>query len=367
MQIKSFSVKNFKNFQNRVSFDFSKTRDYGFNSALIKNGLVNKALVYGYNDSGKTNLGLAMMDITSHLGCGSSILSHDTYYLNAYSADECAEFTYVFLDNGQKEIIYSYKVGEDMRLQTEEVQVDGKLFFQFNHRTGKYINNFIEAKDIAITQKSKDESALKFMKEAIPNLSKDSPINEIVDFADAMVFSSSIRNRNDFDDGMHIEDIVSFIIENDCVKDFESFLDKCDIHYDLLAIEASFGRSIGSIHDGKTADFLGMASSGIYSLLVLYYRLKNKEKPLKLLYLDDFDSFYNFKLAKHVLAYINSDHSFQSVLTSNNSYLADNAFMRPDCYFLIKNGTIKSFADRTDKTIREGNSLEHLLISGAFE
>lgn len=109
MQIKSFSVKNFKNFQNRVSFDFSKTRDYGFNSALIKNGLVNKALVYGYNDSGKTNLGLAMMDITSHLGCGSSILSHDTYYLNAYSADECAEFTYVFLDNGQKEIIYSIR------------------------------------------------------------------------------------------------------------------------------------------------------------------------------------------------------------------------------------------------------------------
>ena len=39
--IKKFSVKNFKNFREKLVLDFSRVRDYEFNDFLIKNGIVN--------------------------------------------------------------------------------------------------------------------------------------------------------------------------------------------------------------------------------------------------------------------------------------------------------------------------------------
>ena len=39
IMIKKFSVKNFKNFKEKLTLDFSKIRDYGFNQSLIKNNL----------------------------------------------------------------------------------------------------------------------------------------------------------------------------------------------------------------------------------------------------------------------------------------------------------------------------------------
>ena len=65
--LKYFSVENFKQFANKIEIDFSDVRDYKFNEQCIKNGFIKDILVYGKNASGKSNLGLAIMDITNHL------------------------------------------------------------------------------------------------------------------------------------------------------------------------------------------------------------------------------------------------------------------------------------------------------------
>ena len=65
--LKKFCVQNFKNFKDKLVLDFSKVRDYEYNQHLIKNNLINKLLIYGPNNSGKSNLGAAIMDITTHL------------------------------------------------------------------------------------------------------------------------------------------------------------------------------------------------------------------------------------------------------------------------------------------------------------
>lgn len=49
------------------SLDFSDVRDYKFNSDCISSNLLSKIIVYGKNSLGKSNLGLAMFDIVSHL------------------------------------------------------------------------------------------------------------------------------------------------------------------------------------------------------------------------------------------------------------------------------------------------------------
>ena len=64
--LKRFEVENFKGFSEPLIFDLS-ARDYGFNKHLVNNGIVNKAIVYGKNGIGKTSLGIAVLDIISHL------------------------------------------------------------------------------------------------------------------------------------------------------------------------------------------------------------------------------------------------------------------------------------------------------------
>ena len=121
IMIKKFSVKNFKNFKEKITLDFSKARDYSFNQELIKNGLINKMLIYGPNNSGKSNLGAAIMDITTHLTDNFGVDNiMRIYYINGNSVDDSVDFKYEFLLNG-KNIEYSYKKNYEEKLLYEEL------------------------------------------------------------------------------------------------------------------------------------------------------------------------------------------------------------------------------------------------------
>ena len=65
--LKSFTVSNFRAFNNSVTIDFSATGNYSFNTEAIKDGVVKTALIYGRNASGKSSLGLALFDIVATL------------------------------------------------------------------------------------------------------------------------------------------------------------------------------------------------------------------------------------------------------------------------------------------------------------
>ncbi|MEG2138561.1 MAG: chromosome segregation protein SMC, partial [Oscillospiraceae bacterium] len=65
--LKLFEVSGFKNFKEKFSLDFSKVRDYQFNKDCVSEGLLKNIIIYGQNSVGKTNFGLALFDIVSHL------------------------------------------------------------------------------------------------------------------------------------------------------------------------------------------------------------------------------------------------------------------------------------------------------------
>ena len=56
----------------------------------------------------------------------------------------------------------------------------------------------------------------------------------------------------------------------------------------------------------------------------------------------------------------------QVIFTTHNSYLASNEISRPDCYFILDKGRLSSFADSTERELREGHNLEKLLRNGEF-
>jgi len=365
--IKRFSVKNFKNFKEKLVLDFSKVRDYEFNNDLIKNGLVNKMLLYGVNNSGKSNLGAAIMDITTHLtdnyGIDNIIFA---YYVNGDCIDDDVEFKYEFLLN-EKNITYSYKKNSQTRLLSEELFEDDNLLFKYNYKNNKFDNNIEEAKTIDISKRSnKEMSVLKYIYNNTLYWNDSSPVKLLMEFVNNMLWFRSLR-RNEFIGVMpNNEDMNDFIMNYRLLKKFENFLKNCGQDYQLTEMN-EFGRKvIGVKYKNYTARFDAVASTGTQSLWLFFYWM-NRTNNISFIYLDEFDAFYHYELSTYILKYINEKSDFQSVLTSHNTFLINNELMRPDCYSILKDGKITSFADSTNKTIRQAHNLEKMMLGGEFE
>ena len=89
--LKRLEVENFKGFEKKWFFDLTAS-DYRFNESLQVNGLVNKAIIYGKNGTGKSSLGIAIFDIVSHLTDKEAM---NVKYLQNYKNLNTPKHTYV--------------------------------------------------------------------------------------------------------------------------------------------------------------------------------------------------------------------------------------------------------------------------------
>lgn len=123
MILKKFSVCNYKNFKDKVEIDFSAVGNYNFNDYCLKNNVIKNIIICGLNGAGKTNITLAIMDITCHLTDKKRHSKANKYYTNADNEADESEFKYIFVDN-DTEIEYSYsKLGAD-KLAKESLYID---------------------------------------------------------------------------------------------------------------------------------------------------------------------------------------------------------------------------------------------------
>lgn len=364
--IRKFTVRNFKNFKNPLILDLSKVHDYKFNDDLIKNGIVNKMLIYGPNNSGKSNLGAAIMDITCHLTDNHNNNPIYGYYVNGDSINEDVSFSYEFQFD-EKNVVYNYRKDAQRRLISEELIENGVLVFSYNYKTNKYENNIPEAQTLDISKNNTTMSALKYLYNNTLYWPENSTIKLMMSFVNNMLWFRSLRRGNEFMGVMpNGEDLNDFIINNRLLKSFEKFLNDSGQQYKLSEISEGGQTVIGVKYKNFTARFDQVASTGTLSLWLFFYWM-NRTKNISFIYLDEFDAFYHFSLSSHILKYVNSKSDFQSILTSHNTYLIDNEQMRPDCYAMLKDGSIASFADSTNRVIRQGHNLEKMMLGGEFE
>ena len=55
-------------------------------------------------------------------------------------------------------------------------------------------------------------------------------------------------------------------------------------------------------------------------------------------------------------------------MTTHNTNLMTNRFMRPDCLFILSGtGDLTALCDATERELREGHDLKKMYISGEFE
>ena len=367
--IKSFSVENFRGFKDKVVLDLSKVHDYDFNKSLIVNNVINKALIYGPNSSGKSNLGFALMDIASHLTdneVNNSLAFHLKFPKNYESSKSEICFEYVFCFNG-KDVTYKYSKNENLSLLKEEIIINGKTVFFYDYITSAYTNDIEDIKTINLNNRIENISVLKFIRNNTLSFSDDNPVKLIVDFANQMLWFRSLRINEFIGTNTTAEDIAQFIIRNNFIDDFNAFLKKYSVNEIAVAENTSSGLRLYTKKGSKPLPFFEVCSTGTVSLTLLYYWKKKKFDNIQFLFIDEFDAFYHTKISKMILNEINSLNGFQSILTTHNAYLADNSIMRPDCYLLLKDNVVKSFADRTIKTIREGNNISKMMLADEFD
>ena len=364
--LKKIRIKNFKNFKDEIVFDFSDVHDYEFNRDLVKNKLINKCLVFGLNNSGKSNLGAAIMDITLHLtdNQGRQNMMYN-YYINCDSGRKQASFVYTFVFDGD-EVEYSYKKTSPLAVNVEELTVNGELMYRYNYSSKESINKIPETQNIDITKNNTNINVLKYIYRNTIFWEEGSPVRKFMEFVDNMLFFRSLQHNEFVGNTPDNENLNDYIINNHLMGDFEKFL--ADFGQDFSLTEMPLGDKIvlGVKYEHGVAPFSQVVSSGTLSLWLFYHWMK-KSKNISFLYLDEFDAFYNYGLSEKILRYVNSKKNFQSVLTTHNVYLLDNELMRPDCYFILKNGKIANLSSLTNKTIRVAHNLEKMYLGGEFE
>ena len=365
--LKKFSVENFKGFKDKITFNMGSPSNYSFNSEMIANGCVTKGIIYGINSCGKSNLGLAIFDMITHLTEKQKLLQSYDFYLNMSGRKSFAEFEYTFMFD-EHEVTYRYSKTDVNTLKGESLSIDGKevIFFDFLTRDGFTL---LEGSD-TLNASIKSESPISRVKYVNSNsILTDNVQNQIfkkfIDFVEHMLlfYSLDIRGYEGFMNGS--ESIAEGIVNSGKVHDFQEFLKENGIEYELFGCEVDGRKAIYCHFDNKDADFFKIASTGTRSLALFYYWYIRMEKA-SFVFIDEFDAFYHYELSESVQKRLRRIPDVQIFTTTHNTDLMSNDLLRPDCYFLLENNSIKALSELTEKELRQAHNLQKMYKAGAF-
>jgi len=367
VMLKKFSVENFKGFKDRITLDIGTPSNYGFHPEVIEGNCITKGIIYGINGCGKSNLGLAIFDIITHLTEKQKLLQNYDFYLNMSGRKSFAEFEYTFVFDGH-ELVYRYLKTAVDTLREESLSIDGKEVIYYDFLAGDGFT-LLEGSD-TLNSSIKNDSPISRVKYVSSNsILTDTMQNQVfkrfINFVDRMLLFYSLDNRGyeGFMNGS--EGIAEGIVNAGKVKDFQKFLKENGIDYELYECEVDGRKAIYCHFENKDADFFKIASTGTRSLALFYYWYIRMKKA-SLVFIDEFDAFYHFELSEAVQKKVNEIPGVQIFTTTHNTDLMSNDLLRPDCYFLLKNNDIRPLSNLTEKELRQAHNLQKMYKAGAF-
>ena len=367
--LKEFRVKGFKNFEKELVFDFSKTRNYNFSEKAVKDGIVKTGLIYGINGSGKSNLGLAIFDIILHLTEKEKLINLYDHYLNLSNSNITAKFYYKF-KFGNDILEYEYQKDKPQNLVSEVVKINNKLISEYDYLTNKFKLDLEGTENLNKNLNGNNISFIKYINNNI-NPKEDSEqfkikkiIEKFISFVDNMLFFASLNGNfyQGFKKGNGT--ISDEIINNGKLKDFENFLNEAGVPYKLIEKKIGKDKRIYCKFKSGEVDFFEIASKGTCSLSLFYSWLIILDE-VSFVFIDEFDAFYHVDLAKRVVEEL-LKLNVQAILTTHDTTIMTNDLLRPDCYFVLSEGKIKSLPDLTEKELRQAHNLEKMYRAGAF-
>lgn len=368
-----FEVKNFKNFEDWFVFDLRNTKQYSFQSDTITNGVVNKALIYGPNGIGKSNLGFAMLDATLHLTEGAARYVNHNYkhYLPIGTGDVLAEFKYHFVF-GEDEVCYEYGKSAWDSLVYESLTINDRLVLGVDRRTKATAT--IALKGAETLKKTVGESKISLVTYAKNNSILDgNHENNLFELfikqIEGMGFFRTLEDGAWIGAFFYYSSLSKYIAEKNKLEDLQNFLNQAGIDCELDFIDVEDEPRLAIVRNGKKVALTksGVISTGTVSLCFFYLRWQQlKDNPnISFVFIDEFDAFYHHELSRLVVESL-SELNAQVILTTHNTTIISNDILRPDCYFLMGKDRIESLANRTSKELRSAHNIEKMYRAGAF-
>ena len=364
-----FKVRNYKNFRDELQFSLESGKSYAFNQDAICNGIIKDSVVVGYNASGKTNLGLAIMDIVNHLtdkGMTGARGESSMFYSNLYNQDDVVSFLYKFKFDSSI-IEYAYEKKNTWQVSREFIKIDGKKVI-VNDGDRRFVN-LKGSETLNIENWNNSISLVKYVyaNTVLDKEDKDCQVFiKFVKFVNQMLWFSSteglIAIGSNSAEGNMYEDICN--LENG-VKNLESLLQDANLSFQLLEKDNGKGKTVYCKMGDNEVAFAPLASSGTRALVFLYLWYMQKD-DYAFIFIDEFDAFYHTDLSVAVIRKLMKEKNIQVVFTSHNTDIISNELLRPDCYFILEDNVIQPLCNLTDKSLREAHNLQKMYKAGAF-
>lgn len=361
-----FKVRNYRNFRDELHFLLETGKNYEFNQEAVRNGVIKDSVVVGYNAAGKTNLGLAMMDLTLHLTDKRKYTDSNIFYSNLYNKDTIVSFVYKFKFDSQI-LEYTYEKRDEMHVLREVVRINGKKVIE-NNEEGR----FVKLRGSENLNLEHWDESISFIKYIYANTILDQKDNEcstftkFMKFVNRMLWISSTEGLRAIGSTSSGGDVMEDICNLEMgVEKLESFLHEAALDFKLTAKDKGEGKRIYCQMGGKEVTFAPLMSSGTRSLVFLFLWYM-KRKDISFIFVDEFDAFYHTDLAIAVIRKLMAEEEIQVIFTSHNTDIISNELLRPDCYFVLNDNRILPFSSLTDKALREAHNLQKMYKAGAF-
>jgi AAA15 family ATPase/GTPase len=362
--LQEFSVKGFRNFKDWYVFDLKTQKNYEFNSDNINNGIISNSVIYGLNGCGKSNLGLAILDVTCHINDIPVMQSLSSNYLNGYlESNEVAEFKYIF-KFGNDIVEYFYGKSSASDTVYEKLDINNVNVINFDRRLSSELE--VNIKGSETLNKDLADSPISVIKYIKSNSVLDTSDNnavlfkKFIEFVSGMVFFRTLsQNADYYGQTLDTNRLSKAILNADKVSDFESFLNEAGVKCSLGTTGQGNEERIVFKYGNSSVDFALAASTGTMSLGMFYYWwLKLESGKLTFAYIDEFDAYYHYALSKLVVRkLIHVD--CQTILTTHNLSIMTNDLLRPDCYFILADKQYP-FYSLVDKDLRKAHNLEKI-------
>jgi AAA15 family ATPase/GTPase len=334
-------------------------------------------LIYGYNGVGKSNLGLAIMDIIIHLTDKERTPLLNKNYRNAETDSDIVEFIYQFKFNG---LIVEYQYGKTApeSIVYEHLSIDNKQIVSYNRNTGEKLTINLPGTEMLNKDINKIPiSVIKYIKSNA--VLQESPETAVflafLSFVDRMLFFRNLDDRAYAGYSVGVGKLFDDIIEKKHFDDFKDFLKEAELPSNLAYQKVGdqykvFFNYITDSADTNLIDFFQNCSTGMKSLCVFYYWLqfvRFSKTPPSFIFIDEFDAFYHQSLSEFVVREIKKINNCQFILTTHDTSVMSNDILRPDCLFLMGKNKLKSLSILSEKEIRFAHNVEKMYRSGAFD
>jgi AAA15 family ATPase/GTPase len=363
--LKKISVRGFRNFRDWFLFDLETTKNYEFNSESIQDKLIKNSIVYGKNGCGKSNLGLAILDLTCHINDILVMTSLNQNYLNGDNdSGDIAEFIYEFKFGND---IVEYQYGKESAATTtyEVLKINGKEFISIDRRkSSKIVTHLSGTGTLNKDLSGSTISAVKYIKSnaVLDKRKRESgTFLKFIKFVSGMVFFRTLTQYADYHGQMTLDTprLSKAIIEAGRLADFQDFLNEAGVTCKLNISGEGNEKRIVFKYKTHSVDFSLAASTGTLSLGIFYYWwLKLNSDDLAFAYIDEFDAYYHFALSKMVVKKLLKVNC-QTILTTHNLSIMSNDLLRPDSYFILGEKQFPLYK-LVDKDLRKAHNLEKI-------